>query len=71
VNPANQPSREVPTEVVMNAERNLPNKHLVAAQVECPLKVQPSLRVSFDVYANSDLGQKLEAVRKLEAMVIQ
>ncbi len=27
--------------------------------------------VSLDVYANSDLGQKLEAVRKLEAMVIQ
>lgn len=30
-----------------------------------------SVGVSLEVYANSDLGQKLEAVRKLEAMVIQ
>jgi len=29
------------------------------------------LGVSLDVYANSDLSQKMEAVRKLEAVLIQ
>jgi hypothetical protein len=29
------------------------------------------LGVSLDFYANSDLSQKVEAVRKLEALVIQ